>query len=96
MSDNKHQVHIVKYRTYLFVLLGLLIFTTLSVAVTSVELGPYAVVAALIFATLKSSLVLAYFMHLKFDQRIFIAMFALVIFVFLIFIVITFLDYKFR
>jgi cytochrome c oxidase subunit 4 len=95
MSEgNKH--HIVKYRTYLYVLLGLLTFTGLSVLVTSVELGPLAVVAALIFASFKSTLVLIYFMHLKFDNRIYTAMVSLVLFVFLVLIVITFFDYRFR
>ncbi len=93
-EDNKK--HIVTYRTYLFVLLGLLVFTGLSILVTSVELGPLAVAAALILASLKSALVLTYFMHLKFDQRIYAAMVTLVFFVFLVLIVITFFDYSFR
>lgn len=93
-EDNKK--HIVKYRTYLFVLCGLLTFTGLSILVTSVELGPMAVVAALIFASFKSALVLTYFMHLKFDNRIYTAMVSLVLFVFLVLIVITFFDYSFR
>lgn len=92
----KNEPHIIKYKTYLYVLLGLLTFTGLSVLVTSVELGPLAVVAALLFASFKSTLVLTYFMHLRFDKRIYTAMVSLVLFVFLSLIVITFFDYTFR
>ena len=93
-EDNKH--HIVRYSTYLYVLLGLLTFTGLSILVTSVDLGPMAVAAALIFASFKSAFVLIYYMHLKFDERIYTAMVSLVLFVFLVLIVITFFDYSFR
>jgi cytochrome c oxidase subunit 4 len=74
----------------------LLILTGLSVAVTSVELGPLSVTIALVLASTKSALVLIYFMHLKFDSKIFAIMVGLVLFVFVVVIVITFLDYLFR
>ncbi len=93
-NTSKH--HIVKYRTYFFVLLALLTFTFLSITITSFELGPLAVVGALLFASLKSFLVLTYFMHLKFDQRIYTVMVSLVVFVFIIVMIITFLDYSFE
>ncbi len=95
MSDDQ-KPHIIKYRTYFFILLALLGFTGLSILVTSVELGPVAVVAALVIASLKSTLVLTYFMHLKFDQRIYTVMVSLVLFVFTAFVVLTFLDYTFQ
>jgi cytochrome c oxidase subunit 4 len=88
--------HIVGYRTYIIILCMLLVLTALSILVTSFELGPMAVTAALVFATLKTTLVLMYFMHLKFDQPVYAIMVSIVLFVFVAVIVITFLDYSFR
>jgi cytochrome c oxidase subunit 4 len=95
MSHNGNN-HIVKYRTYIIILAILLTFTFLSILVTSYDLGPLAVSAALLFATLKTTLVLMYFMHLKFDQPVYTIMVSVVLFVFVAVVVITFLDYSFR
>jgi cytochrome c oxidase subunit 4 len=94
MSNEKH--HIVPFKVYFLVLLALLALTFASIGIVSIELGKYTVAAALIFATIKSYLVLTYFMHLKYDKPYIVGM---VIFVFAIFvavIVITFLDYLYR
>lgn len=94
MQNEKHQV--VPYRTYLFILAALVLFTLLSIEVTSIELGGLTVAAALLFASLKSFLVLTYFMHLKFDKPYIRIMVVFVIMVFLAVITITFFDYFFR
>jgi cytochrome c oxidase subunit 4 len=94
--SNTEKNHVVPYHTYVVILLVLLSFTALSILVTSYDLGPLAVSAALVFATLKTTLVFLYFMHLKFDQPIYRYMVSVVLLVFVIVIVITFLDYSFR
>jgi len=94
MSESNH--HIVSYRTYVLILLLLLVLTTVSVAVTQIELTRWATPVALLLAVTKTSFVLAVFMHLKFDQRIFRIM-AILIFLLLVAVIIfTFLDYAFR
>lgn len=90
-SENKH--HIVSYRSYLLILLGLIILTLLSVAITNIELREYTVAAALIFASIKSFIVLAYFMHLKFDKPMYRNMVLFVFALFIAVIMITFIDY---
>ncbi|MFW5656736.1 MAG: cytochrome C oxidase subunit IV family protein [Bacteroidota bacterium] len=95
MSNNEKH-HTVSYRTYFYVLLGLLMLTGLSVAVTRVDLGGMPVFVALLLASLKSVLVLVYFMHLKFDNKLYAIMVGLVLAVFVIVVVITFLDYTYR
>jgi cytochrome c oxidase subunit IV len=95
MSNNPH-THIVKYKTYFFVLLALLTFTTISVLITEIQLGKLAIVGALILATLKSSLVLWYFMHLKYENKILRVMVGLVLFIFIAVVIVTFLDYSFQ
>jgi len=94
MSEEKH--HIVPYRVYVFVLLALLGLTFASIGITSIELGEFTVAAALIFACIKSVLVLTYFMHLKYDKKYIVAMVAFVFLLFFVVIVITFLDYLYR
>lgn len=94
MANEKQ--HIVPYSTYLLILGALLVFTFLSIEITGIELGSLTVAAALLFATLKSYLVLTYFMHLKFDKPYIRIMVGFVIAVFLAVIIITFFDYFFR
>ena len=95
MSEEKHQ-HIVPYRLYFIILIALLILTFSSIGVTSIELAEYTVTAALIFAVAKSFLVLTYFMHLKYDKRYIRIMVGFVFAIFLVVIIITFLDYLYR
>ena len=94
MSEEKH--HIVPYRVYLLVLIALIALTFGSIWITSIELGELTVAAALIFASVKSYLVLIYFMHLKYDKKYIRIMVGFVFAIFLVVIVITFLDYLFR
>jgi cytochrome c oxidase subunit 4 len=94
MSEEKH--HVVPYRVYFVILAALIILTLLSVAITSIELGQYTVAGALVFAVVKSFLVLTYFMHLKYDKLYIKLMVAFVFVVFVVTIIITFLDYLYR
>ena len=94
MSDTNH--HIVPYRTYGLILVLLLVLTGISVAVTQIELTRWATIVALLLATTKSAVVLAVFMHLKFDQRIYKVMAIFVLMVIIAVIVLTFFDYGFR
>jgi cytochrome c oxidase subunit 4 len=96
MSENEHNNHIVPYRVHAVVLLFLLTMTFISVAVTSIELGPVTVTVALVLATIKSSLVLTYFMHLRFDKRLFAYLAIGVILLIGVVIYVTLLDYIYR
>lgn len=93
--DNE-KAHVIPYRVYLYILIALIAFTFMSIGITSINLGAYSVLGAMIFAMLKSFLVLTYFMHLKFDS-LFLKLSVLSIFILLlIVIIITFLDYFYR
>jgi cytochrome c oxidase subunit 4 len=94
MSDQQH--HIVPYKTFVLVLALLLVLTTVTVLVTQIELSKWSAVVALALAAIKTSLVLAIFMHLKFDQRLYKIMAVLIFLLLGVVIVITFLDYLFR
>ncbi len=94
MSEEKH--HIVSYRTHVFVLLALLVLTGISVAITRLEMGPMNTLAAMIIAGIKATIVLAWFMHLKFESRFFAFMVSAVVVVFLLVLLVTFFDYSYR
>ena len=94
MSNEKH--HVVPYKTYIIILIALIALTMSSVEITSIQLGKYTVVGALLFACIKSYLVLTYFMHLKYDKLYMRVMVIFVFAVFVVTIIITFLDYLFR
>jgi len=93
-NETKH--HIVKYKTYFYVLMALILFTIVSVAITGVNLGRMAVVGALLLASAKSSLVLWHFMHLKYESKALRIMVGLVLFLFVAVMIVTFLDYSFQ
>ncbi|NOU60450.1 cytochrome C oxidase subunit IV family protein [Marinifilum caeruleilacunae] len=95
MEKDQH-THIVKYKTYVYVLIALLFMTFVSVIVTEIDLGPYTVTMALLLASIKSLLVLLIFMHLKFDKKFYGIMVASVFLLLACVIVITFMDYLYR
>ena len=57
-------------KIYLFVWLGLLALTALTVVVSRLDLGAASVVVALVVAAGKSTLVLLYFMHLRHEKSV--------------------------
>jgi len=62
--------HIVPLRTYYLVFLTLIVCTAITVAVSFVDLGRFNVVAALGIAILKATLVVLFFMHVKYSTRL--------------------------
>jgi cytochrome c oxidase subunit 4 len=59
---------VVPLRLLVGVLCALLVLTVITVAVTYVDLGPLNLVVALVIAMTKATLVLLFFMHLRWDR----------------------------
>jgi cytochrome c oxidase subunit IV len=80
--------HAISLNTHLKVFAALIGFTLLTVATAKgMDFGSFNWVVAFTIATAKAFLVMAYFMHLKYDEKIFKAIIALsFFFVFLLFI----------
>ena len=74
----------------------LLIMTTISVLVTGIHLGPVTVAVALLIASVKVAIVITQFMHLKFENLFLKLAVSGVLTLFVLVIVITFIDYFFR
>jgi cytochrome c oxidase subunit 4 len=68
IAHGRHHVHAVPPKVLLGVYGCLLVLTILTVAVTFVNLGRFAVVIALAIAVAKAGLVAMYFMHLRWDS----------------------------
>ncbi len=93
--DN-HNSHVTSYALNFKVLLVLLSLTTITILVIKMHLGAFTVAMALTLASIKTFIVLTYFMHLKFENLILRLMVGGVFLLFAIIIVITFIDYYFR
>jgi cytochrome c oxidase subunit 4 len=73
MSDTHQEahapgVHVVPMRVLLLVWGALMVLTWVTVSVTFIDLGNLNIVIALAIAVVKSSLVVLYFMHLRYDN----------------------------
>ncbi len=60
--------HVVPMKVLLSVWIGLLVLTVVTVAVTKVNLGNFNLWIAMAIATVKASLVVLYFMHMRYDR----------------------------
>ena len=74
------------FKTNVIVLLSLFVLTVLTVAVAQIDFGVFNVFIAMLIACIKGSLVLMYFMHLKYDDKIYSIIFgSSVFFIFLLY-----------
>jgi len=94
MSTVKHPP--ISLGTYLMVWLALLALTALTITAASLHFGTWSILAAIIIATIKGTLVLFYFMHLRYEDRVFRIMLLVALFTLAIIMVLTFVDVLFR
>jgi cytochrome c oxidase subunit 4 len=62
--------HIVPRRTYFLIFGALMLFTAITVGVAFLDLGPMNTVVALAIACTKATLVVLFFMHVKYSSRL--------------------------
>ncbi|MBC6414987.1 MAG: cytochrome C oxidase subunit IV family protein [Bdellovibrionales bacterium] len=68
------------FKTNLSVLIALLILTVITVLVAQVDFGIFNAFFAMLIAGIKGALVLMYFMHLKYDEKIYSLIFGISVF----------------
>lgn len=95
MEQNDSQPH-VTYGTYVLIWFGLLVLTGLTVTVAGMSLGRLSIFTAILIAAFKSGLVLYYFMHLKYEVRLFKIMLFIAVAAIVVFIGFTFFDVSYR
>jgi cytochrome c oxidase subunit IV len=88
--------HVVPTRIYYLIFGILMVCTALTVGIAFVDLGPLNVVAALVIAVFKATLVVLFFMHVKYSSRLTWAVVAGSVFWLAILIVLTMSDYLTR
>lgn len=85
--------HVLPLSTYFAVFGALLVLTVLTVVVSVIGLPqPTAIIVAMVVALIKASLVVLWFMHLKFDDRFYSLIFVISILFLVLFFVFTSLD----
>ncbi len=62
--------HVVPVRTYVAIFLALIVLTWVTTAIAFVDLGPFNVYVALTIAVIKATLVVLFFMHVKYSERV--------------------------
>ena len=88
--------HIISYRTFTAIWVALLVLTLVTIAVAQVNLGAWNVWVAIGIATLKSSLVVAIFMHMKYEHWFFKVSLLIALLILAIFIGLNFFDVLYR
>jgi cytochrome c oxidase subunit 4 len=85
------------YKAYVWIWLGLVILTGVTVSMAGMNFGLLSIVIVLTIAATKSGLVLSYFMHLKYETGLlFKLMIPIVLAALTVFIGLTFTDIAFR
>ena len=95
-AETEKSVHIVAYKTYVYVWVALLLLLAATIAVAKVEFSKYSVFVNLLIASIKAGLVLFFFMHLKYERWLLKAMLFMVIATLTAVIALFFADVMFR
>jgi cytochrome c oxidase subunit IV len=91
-----HEEHIVTPRVYLLIGLALLILTATTTWVSYLELGDFNAVVALAIACIKMTLVVLFFMHVKYSSRLTKLTVGAGFITFIVLIMMTMTDYASR
>ncbi len=63
-----NEQHVVSRKIYFAIFVALIALTLTTIAVATVDLGPLNTIAALVIAALKGSLVVLFFMHVRYSK----------------------------
>ena len=88
--------HIVSPKVYFVIFLCLLLGTALTVVASLIEMGPWNPVVALAIACVKATLVVLFFMHIKYSSKLMKLTVGAGVFTFLILVGMSLADYMSR
>ncbi len=94
--EEKQEHNIVRARTFVLVWISLVILTGVTIMAAEMRMGEWSMLANLLIASTKASLVLWFFMHLKYEKKIFKMLFLVPIATITIIIGMTFFDIWYR
>ena len=90
--SHEHAEHVLPLRVYFGVFAALLVLTAVTVIISKFHFGAFNLVVAMAVAAVKASLVALIFMHLKYDNKVYMMIFLGSILFLAIFIVFTMAD----
>ena len=90
-DTNKHP-HVLPLKVYFSVAAALLMLTAATVAIAQFHFGEFNLLIAMAIAAFKASLVALYFMHLRYDNKIYAVVFVGSLMFLTVFITFTMLD----
>ena len=97
MKEKEQEKHIVvSTKTFVLIWLVLLVLTGLTIKAAQMRMGEWSILANLLIASTKASLVLWFFMHLKYEKMFFKLLFIVPIATITIIIGLTFFDIWYR
>ncbi len=96
MSAEQDHGHVGGFRMYFIVWGALIALTGVTVGVSYIDLKNVSIMAALMIATVKVTLVTLYFMHVRFDKIVIPYMILVFIVTYAIYVGLTMSDYGFR
>jgi cytochrome c oxidase subunit 4 len=88
--------HTVSTRTFVLVWIALLVLTGVTIMAARLHMGPWSMLTNILIASTKASLVLWFFMHLKYEGRLFKLLIFVPIITISIIIGLTFFDIWYR
>lgn len=92
MASGNDQHHIIPLSVYFKVIAALMFLTVITVAAAQVDFGAMNTIIAMLIASVKAGLVLAFFMHLKYDDRLYLVTFGISIFFVIVFYFFSWVD----
>ena len=97
MAETTESVgHIIPAKLYVTIWAILMAMTITTVLVSRVEIGPFNVVVALVIATIKATLVVLFFMHLRYSPKLTMATVVAAMFFLFLLLGLTMTDYLTR
>ncbi len=88
--------HVVKSGTFISVWIALLVLTGVTIEAAHLRMGEWSMFANILIASTKASLVLWFFMHLKYERKLFKVLILVPILTITIIIGLTFFDIWYR
>jgi cytochrome c oxidase subunit 4 len=96
MEDAKEKKNPRPLSKYLLIWLGLLMLTGVMVTMAGLNLGQLSVLGAIVVAAVNSALVVLFFMHIKYEDRVFKILLGLAVLMLVFVMVLTFIDVSYR
>ncbi len=89
----QHEHHVVGPKTYLAILVLLLVMTALTTGAAFINMGVFSPIVALAIACFKAVMVILFFMHIRYSSKVMMLTVGAGFFTFLILITMTLSDY---